>query len=354
MDNFYKLLIAWFKKNRRDLPWRKNITPYSVWISEIMLQQTQAKTVIPYFESWLKEFPNIEKLNQADLSEVLKVWQGLGYYSRAKNVKRAAKIIDEEFNGAIPSDYQELIKLPGIGDYTAKAILNFAFKKNFLAIDANVYRVFSRLFLISFNPSSNQARKVIDKYFLMLTKNKAKVYQFNEALFELGNFICQKKPLCPTCPVANYCQANLEKKTHLFPKTKTKSIIQVVSISFLISRAGKYLLFLRSKEARLNSFWELPTLEHIEFNLNETEKIKKEFAKKYQFAITDLSLLSHFTHHYTKYKILNYTFKAIEAKIETAPLLIADKNFFHLSEVRKLPVTKPTEEIVKILENKKI
>ena len=156
-----KKLLRWFKRNSRDLPWRKTRDPYAIWISEIMLQQTQVDTVIPYYRKFLKTFPAVKPLAGADLSKVLKLWEGLGYYSRARNLHRASQVIAEKFHGSIPDNSRDLLSLPGIGRYTAGAILSIAHNKEAAILDGNVKRVLSRLFAVSGNPAEKETEEAL-------------------------------------------------------------------------------------------------------------------------------------------------------------------------------------------------
>jgi A/G-specific adenine glycosylase len=199
-------LKAWFHQEKRDLPWRSNPTPYRVWISEVMLQQTQVVVVIGYFERWMQKFPDVKSLAEASLDEVMKAWEGLGYYSRARSLHRAAQIILKEFQGEVPSQKEALEKLPGFGPYTVGAVLSFAFHQKALAIDGNVRRVIARL-----QPDLETLLPDKEPWVVM------------EALIELGATVCQKKPKCLVCPLKEGCRAYQEGTTHLLPISKQES-----------------------------------------------------------------------------------------------------------------------------------
>lgn len=217
-----RLLQDWFLKNARDFPWRKNKSAYRVWISEVMLQQTRAQVVISYFERWMQLFPTIESLAKAPLAQVIKAWEGLGYYQRARSIHQAAKEIVERFEGKLPSTYEELKTLAGLGPYTIGAILNFGFEKKALAIDGNVTRVISRYFLIEKEISLSSTKKEIEEKVLSILPEK-NPWITSEALIELGALICKPKPLCSLCPLALSCRARLEKKEALLPIKKAKA-----------------------------------------------------------------------------------------------------------------------------------
>lgn len=224
--NSQKKLKEWFFNEKRDFPWRKDPTPYRVWVSEVMLQQTRAEVVIGYFEKWMQRFPTIFSLAEASLEEVIKIWEGLGYYSRARNLHAGAKWIVENHNGIFPSDEKNISNIKGIGPYTAGAILSFAFHQKAAAIDGNVMRVASRLFSIKENIGNSSTQKEIRQHieeFLPLQTP----WIVMEALIELGAKVCKKIPICQDCPLKEDCLAfhhGLEKDLPLTPKT-TKPIV---------------------------------------------------------------------------------------------------------------------------------
>ena len=210
-------LLRWFDSQKRDLPWRKTDDPYHILVSEFMLQQTQVKTVIPYYWRWLKSFPTLETLAAASETSILKHWEGLGYYSRARNLKETARIIHQEHDSQVPSDYESLIKLPGIGRYTAGAILSIAFNQNFPVLDGNVKRVLSRLFCMKEDGQTSASEKCLwQKAEQLLPVSRPG--DFNQAVMELGATLClPKTPLCLSCPLAAICKANEQEVQENFP-----------------------------------------------------------------------------------------------------------------------------------------
>src|SRR5512145_1340768 len=204
---FARRLLAWYGLNARILPWRGHPDPYAVWVSEIMLQQTRVETVIPYFEKWMRLFPSIETLANASEREVLNAWEGLGYYSRARNLHKAARIVAEQYNGKVPRDLEQLRKLPGIGRYTLGAIASMAFGMDVAALDGNIKRVYARIFDVTEPVDSPAGEKTLwqmaDEH---LPKGHAGDY--NQALMDLGSLICvPKNPRCLICPVMELCRA---------------------------------------------------------------------------------------------------------------------------------------------------
>ncbi|MGA2468750.1 MAG: A/G-specific adenine glycosylase [Thermodesulfobacteriota bacterium] len=250
-------LLRWFKKNGRDLPWRKTKDPYAIWVSEIMLQQTQVDTVIPYYQKFLKSFPIVHHLAKANLSKILKVWEGLGYYSRARNLHRASKIIVNHFQGKIPNNLRDLLSLPGIGRSTAGAILSFAYNKEAPILDGNVKRVLSRLFAISGSKAKTERLLWGISEFLI---PKGRSNPFNQALMDLGSMLCTPKdPQCPHCPLQNFCKGKASGNPERYPtKGSKKKIPHINAISAVIKRDGKVLLNRRPPKGLLGGLWEFP------------------------------------------------------------------------------------------------
>jgi A/G-specific adenine glycosylase len=252
-------LLRWFEKNGRDLPWRKTQDPYAIWVSEIMLQQTQVATVTPYYQKFLKFFPTVRHLAKADLSEVLKAWEGLGYYSRARNLHQASKIVLKEFNGKVPDTLQDLLLLPGIGRYTAGAILSIAYNKEAPILDGNVKRVLSRLFAVSDNPPIGKSARILWQISESLIP-KGRTNSFNQALMDLGSIICMpRNPLCFRCPLHPFCKGYLSGRPESFPSRSIKrKIPHMTAVSAVIYNDGKVLLNRRPPKGLLGGLWEFP------------------------------------------------------------------------------------------------
>jgi A/G-specific adenine glycosylase len=252
-------LLQWFKKNGRDLPWRKTRDPYAIWVSEIMLQQTQVTTVIPYYQKFLKSFPTIHHLAKSDLSKVLKVWEGLGYYSRARNLHRASQIVLTRFRGKIPETLKDLLDLPGIGRSTAGSILSFAFHKDAPILDGNAKRVLSRLFTVSSNPMKSKTEGLLWQISESLIP-KGFSNPFNQALMDLGSMLCTpKEPECDRCPLHRFCKGRASGKPERFPAKKVKRTIpHIESVSAVIKKDGRVLLNQRPPAGLLGGLWEFP------------------------------------------------------------------------------------------------
>ena len=252
MTPFADDVLEWFATEKRRLPWRETRTPYRVWVSETMLQQTQVSTVIPYFERWLVRFPTLEALAAAPLSDVLKAWEGLGYYRRARLLHEGAKRVVKDYGGKLPETYDELLQLPGIGPYTAAAIVSLAFGKAVLAVDGNVKRVASRLFCLAGVVTPNAVKEKLEPY-LPYTRAGA----FNEALMELGATLCTPRtPQCAECPVSEYCSAFQTGRVAAFPEPKVrKKVPHYHRFALVCERGGALRLRKRSENEMLGGLW---------------------------------------------------------------------------------------------------
>ena len=245
-------LLRWYEKNKRDLPWRRINDPYAIWIAETMLQQTQVKTVLPYYDGFLTAFPNVDTLARAPRERVLRLWSGLGYYRRAENLSSAARQLMRRNRGKIPRDYDELRALPGIGDYTAGAILSIAFQQRYPAVDGNVRRVLSRLFDLK-NQTEVRARAT-----QLLPRSRPG--DFNQALMELGATLCAPRmPNCAACPVNSECAARQSGDFGRLPLSRKKNDFKDVTWPLaVVRRRGKILLRRRAATSVLARLWELP------------------------------------------------------------------------------------------------
>ena len=252
LNQIRRHLLRWYDKNRRSLPWRDTQDPYAIWVIETMLQQTQVKTALPYYLRFLTAFPTISSLDRAPLDRVLALWSGLGYYRRAQNLKKAARKIMREHKGKLPQDYHALLTLPGVGPYTAGAVMSIAFNQPFPALDGNTRRVLGR----SFNTSREKDLQEIDRRLV----SPSRPGDFNQALMELGATICHfRDPTCPVCPLASTCIA---RSTVIFPSqigpTRGRKVKNVEWPLALIQKNGKILLRRRFQDGLLEGLWEIP------------------------------------------------------------------------------------------------
>tara|TARA_B100000686_G_scaffold324891_1_gene381019 strand:- start:3181 stop:4266 length:1086 start_codon:yes stop_codon:yes gene_type:complete len=258
-QNIRREMLKWYRTKKRNLPWRKSDNPYHIWVSEIMLQQTQVKAVLPYYKNWLKIFPTVKALAKAREARVLKYWEGLGYYARARNFHRAAKIIVAKYQGKVPQTFDEIFKLPGIGRYTASAILSIAFNKKFPVLDGNVKRVISRWFCLEENGyGSTSEKRLWEKAEEVLSQRSPG--NFNQAMMELGATVCNiGKPKCSICPVNKFCEAFLQRRQAEFPPPKVKRKFKKIDVSAaVIWRKGKVYVQQRPRKGLMGSLWEFP------------------------------------------------------------------------------------------------
>jgi A/G-specific adenine glycosylase len=303
--NIQKRLLHWFKRNGRDLPWRKTADPYAIWVSEIMLQQTQVITVIPYYQEFLKAFPTVGHLARASLSNVLKVWEGLGYYSRARNLHRASQIVLNDFRGIIPSDLRDLLGLPGIGRSTAGAILSFAFRKDAPILDGNAKRVISRLFAVSDNPTTGKTNDLLWKISESLVP-KGLSNPFNQALMDLGSMLCTvKEPDCDHCPLCNTCKARASGKPESYPSKRIrKTVPHVESVAAVIKNDGKVLLNQRPPKGLLGGLWEFPNWKIKEKQRSRLSlRLRNHIKKDIEITANVKEFIGTFRHTFSHFKL---------------------------------------------------
>ncbi|MCO5507092.1 A/G-specific adenine glycosylase [Enterococcus faecium] len=283
---FQDQFIQWYEQEKRNLPWRYNRDPYRIWISEIMLQQTRVDTVIDYFYRFMEWFPTIEQLATAPEEKLLKAWEGLGYYSRARNIQAAAKQIMSEFDGKMPQTPEEISSLKGIGPYTTGAIASIAFGLPEPAVDGNVMRVVSRLFCIEADIAKASSRKIFDE---AMRKIIDETYpgEFNQAMMDLGSAICTPtSPKCEACPIQAFCLANKRGIQTSFPvKTKKAKPKNVYYISAALqNHSGAYYFEERDSQKLLANMWTFPM---VEVTQEEYERLKKEWEAKQEVDLFD-------------------------------------------------------------------
>ena len=274
------MLTFYDQFGRKDLPWQLNKTAYSVWVSEIMLQQTQVKTVIPYYLKFMNRFENVESLAKADIDEVLIFWAGLGYYSRARNLHACAKQIVEDFKGEFPKNLEQVVSLPGIGESTGGAILSLAYGLPEAILDGNVKRVLARVFLVDGWYGNSKVGKELWEISRKYTPT-VRTGDFNQAMMDLGAGICNRsKPQCDNCPLNKHCEANLQNKTVEYPHRKPKKLIPTKYATMLLSlKNSKVLLHKRPPSGIWGGLWSFPELEQEKAaNLTVSGKFKHTFS----------------------------------------------------------------------------
>jgi A/G-specific adenine glycosylase len=259
--SFSKRLLRWFDPHgRKNLPWQKHPTPYRVWVSEVMLQQTQVSTVIPYFKAFIKQYPTVQALAAAPIDDVLHLWSGLGYYARARNLHKAALVLVHEHNGKFPDTVDALEQLPGIGRSTAGAIVSLAFRQRAVILDGNVKRVLGRHFALPGVPASGAAEKHYWAIAEKLTPAK-RVHDYTQAIMDLGATVCTRtRPRCEECPLEKTCLARQHGTQHLFPQKRAKASLPVreTRLLLVVNPAGDVLLQQRPDKGIWGGLWSLP------------------------------------------------------------------------------------------------
>lgn len=307
MTEFSTRILNWYQQHARTLPWRHppgergHPDFYAVWVSEIMLQQTRVETVIPYFERWMSQFPTVKALAEAPEQAVLSAWEGLGYYRRARNLHKAAKLVVSQHNGELPPNLPELRKLPGIGRYTAAAIASIAFGQDVAILDGNLKRVFSRIFDISTPADSLAGEKML---WSLAESNlpPGRSGDYNQALMDLGATIClPKKPLCLLCPLAELCQARALGAQEQRPVLKPKPLVpHKIKGAAIIVRDGQTLLNQRPAEGLLGGLWEFPS---AEVDADSAEALATAIETGYRLKVHPLSRMDAVRHAYTHFKL---------------------------------------------------
>lgn len=301
-------LLRWYDKNARQLPWRSDPTPYKVWVSEIMLQQTQVETVIPYFQRFMTRFPNLASLAEADESDVLQAWEGLGYYSRARNLHKAARTVVEDHAGQIPADVATLKSLPGIGAYTAGAIASIAFGAPEPALDANIRRVTIRLLDLHDLPGNETDQKLWDFAHQVLPGERTGDY--NQALMDLGSAVCTPiDPACQRCPLNSECLAFQRDTQSELPLRKAKAKIpHKLVVAAVITRGSKVLLARRPSDGMLGNLWEYPGGAVLGDTSDLSAALKALLKERFGISVELGILLGIYKHAYTHFSITLHAF----------------------------------------------
>ncbi|MAG93216.1 MAG: A/G-specific adenine glycosylase [Planctomycetaceae bacterium] len=316
-------LTRWYARNARDLPWRRTGDAYAIWISEIMLQQTTVAAVIPYFERFLKSFPTIQRLGQAAEDEVLRHWEGLGYYSRARNIHKTARQLAAEEGGRFPESTEELVQLPGIGRYTAGAIASFAFDVRAPIVEANTLRLYSRLLGYDGDPRSTGGQRLMWEFAERILP-RSHVGRFNQALMELGGTLCTpKEPGCDACPVRSCCAAFAQGRQAEIPvRARRPEVTAVTEACVAIRDAGEYLLLKRSEGQRWAGMWDFPRFEltgaePIDANgdgwvlaARQRGEVSKTVAELVALDVDVKGVLTRIRHSVTRYRITLYCVEA--------------------------------------------
>jgi A/G-specific adenine glycosylase len=337
--DWVRRLIGWYDGNKRALPWRESKDPYAVWISEIMLQQTRVDTVLEYYRRFMERFPTVALLAQASLDEVLGIWAGLGYYSRARNLHRAAGEILERYRGRFPDDYEEVLSLPGIGKYTAGAILSIAFDRACPAVEGNVLRVMSRLFLLEKDIALQETKGEVETIVGALFP-AGRASDFTQGLMELGALIClPASPQCGRCPVSLECKAfQVNRQLELPVKTKKPERKAVKRYVAIVERDGTVLMNKRPEQGLLGGMWEFPGVEG-----KSKRCLNADFTKEYGVEIVPLERWLEARHVFT-----HLTWNLIVYRCKNLSSLVPEKEslqWVSLPELVSLPLPSAFKKI---------
>jgi A/G-specific adenine glycosylase len=334
-------LLHWFDSHgRKDLPWQHPRTPYRVWVSEIMLQQTQVKTVIPYFNNFLVRFPEIEQLAQAEEDRVLAQWSGLGYYSRARNLHKTAKIICESYQGQFPQSVDELMALPGIGPSTAAAIASQAFNEPTPILDGNVKRVLCRYFLVDGWPEQSAVKQQLWRLAEQCMP-KARCADYTQAIMDLGATCCtSKKPDCSNCPLQKTCMAKQSDKVEHYPHKKAKKILPIKKQVFLLLHNADLKIYLekRPPSGIWGGLWCLPS---IDPHVDPMEYIANSYSLDCVESKTLLSMRHSFSHFH-----LELSAVALKTSDNGTRLAECSGKWFALEELGELGLAKPVSMVI--------
>lgn len=283
MQNIEHKLVQWYLENKRDLPFRKNKDPYRVWISEIMAQQTQIDTLLPYYNRWMSQYPTLDELIVSDDDDLYRLWEGLGYYSRVRNIKKASLILANEYNLNFPTQKKDIERLPGIGDYTSSAIASICFNEKTAAIDGNVKRVMSRLFMLDEQANKKEFTPKVKSIIESWMENVEPTH-LTQALMELGALICNKPAKCEVCPLIKDCKAYLSNTVNDYPKA-TKQLDkkeEILDIVLCINSKNQFALTLDHTDKLMHGYYRLPRIDQINphLNLSIDKTVKHVFSHK--------------------------------------------------------------------------
>ena len=346
--DFRRRLLRWYRAHRRDLPWRKTRDPYRIWISEVMLQQTTVRAVIPYYERWLERFPDIGALSRAGLQSVLKEWQGLGYYQRARNLHRAARTMVTEHGGEIPRDYDTLLALPGFGPYTTAAVLSIAFDRPHPVLDANVRRVCMRLMGLHGQADTRKDRAILG--FLKPRLPGHDTGTFNQALMELGALVCRSKnPACLVCPVVDHCNAYAAGDQEIIPRPRKRSYTRLEAVVAVIREQDRYLIQKRSDTGLLAGLWEFPGGK-LEPGETAEQALRREVLEELGVEVTGSRFLTTVEHAYTQFRV---TIHAFACRVSAPPRLRRKTlRWVTLQGMRRFPFPSGSVRLIRFLEKK--
>jgi A/G-specific adenine glycosylase len=343
-------ILGWYRRHGRQLPWRRTRDPYAIWVSEIMLQQTQVATVIPYYHGFLKRFPTVTALAAAPPDEVVKSWENLGYYHRALLMHRAAKLMAKEWGGRLPSDQDDLLRLPGIGPYTAGAIGSIAFGKRILALDGNAKRVYARLFAVVERTDGRGGEARISALAQPLLPASVPG-AFNQAIMDLGATLCtSRNPSCPLCPLTAFCLASATGLQDRLPTPKKRRELphKDMTASVITDRAGKLLIVKRPERGLLPGLWKLPGGERCgESSL--ADALERSVLKELGVMIKVLEPVTSVKHTFTHFRMTLHAFRARIRRGKAEPLTCSGLAWARLEDLAGYAFSKADRTIVHYL-----
>ena len=347
-------ILSWYRHNRRAMPWRGETDPYKIWVSEVMLQQTQVATVIPYYERFIARFPTVPALAEASLDEVLKLWEGLGYYARGRNLHRAAREVVAKHHGQLPQTYRELKKLPGFGAYTAGAVASIAFGERTPAIDGNVKRVISRLFAITDDITSQAGRSKIEARATELAQSAPDPADWSQALMELGAVLCTPaQPKCLLCPAGQgLCQAQQQGLADSLPVKRPKKAgphYQVAAgIIYRDEKREQFLIAQRPLEGLLGGLWEFPGGKQ-EDGESLPDCLRREIREELGFEIAVAELVTTVRHAFTHFKITLHAFAAFWLSGEPQAIGVANWAWISLADLDQYAFARTDRRVIEAL-----
>ncbi|MBN1812873.1 MAG: A/G-specific adenine glycosylase [Anaerolineae bacterium] len=349
--DFAQRLLTWFATEARDLPWRRNRSPYHVWLAEVMLQQTQVDTVVPYYEHFLARFPTVKALAEVPLEEALRLWEGLGYYARARNLHAAARQIVAQHGGHIPSTFEALLALPGVGHYTAGAVASIAFGQDVPAVDGNVRRVLARVFAIREDVSRSAVQQELEALAAKLLPS-GQAGAFNEALMELGATVCTPRaPKCERCPLRELCQAYAAGEQETLPGKRPRKRPPHYNVAAAVTAddRGCVLVAQRNASDFLGGLWEFPGGK-CEDGETLPECLAREMREELGVEVDVGERLTVVKHAYTHFRITLHVFRCRVMSGEPCCLDCAAFRWAPLAELDALPMSVTDRKIAQILQ----
>ena len=345
-NNISKLLLHWYNNSKRSMPWRNTKNPYNIWLSETMLQQTQVKTVIPFYNKWIKQFPDFESVARTHLDSLLMIWEGLGYYNCCKYFHKAVKIIVKKYNSSLPVNIEDFKALPGVGIYTAAAVYSIAFSHSIPVLDGNVKRVMSRFLRICQLTSHNKNR-ILSKLNTWIDRNYPG--DFNQAMMELGSTVClPKNPKCNICPLISSCGGFASGKPQSYPRSQRQNPIPWYPVlTGVIWKRNSFLILQREGYRHLSNLWELPGGKILK-NYNSKNQLMKMLKKKYNLDVSINNKIGEVRHRYSHFGIYLSSFNC-KIKNGSTPMVNQPYSWIKQHEINRFAFPKANHKLFAIM-----